>query len=114
MVNCADGINIYYSRFSWDDPGHLIRFMGIILMLETFKSLPLKQDDRDFLAGDIKRRRLHFAFLTLRYFLRKREKWPVKLQDMVKQDASFWWWYPASLIYVAAGKLLHFYTPELK
>jgi succinoglycan biosynthesis protein ExoW len=31
LASFADGVNIYASKFTWDDPGHLTRHMGILL-----------------------------------------------------------------------------------
>jgi hypothetical protein len=36
-----------------------------------------------------------FAFLTVRYFVKRREAWPRELIAMTRRDPAFWLWYPA-------------------
>jgi succinoglycan biosynthesis protein ExoW len=108
----ADGVNIFASKFSWDNPGHLMRYFGTILyynrMLET---LPLSKEDAAFATNRRRMYRRLFAFLTVRYFLKKREPWPRTLVDLTRSDRRFWLWYPAWVLYVSATYPLRLYDP---
>lgn len=112
LVTCADGINIYAGRYSWEDPGHLIRHMGILLALYRFRrNLTLSEDDNNFFSRRIKKVRQAFAFLSLRYFLKYRELWPDELTKMTRNDNGFKVWYPLYVLYVAICFPLRLYDP---
>jgi succinoglycan biosynthesis protein ExoW len=115
LVLLMDGINIYASRFSWEDPGHLILHMGFIVALYKFREkLPLKkEEDLDFYRR-IKMIRKIFAFLTIRYFLKKRELWPKELMELVHTDPKFWFWYPLNVLYVSVCFPLHLFDPLME
>jgi succinoglycan biosynthesis protein ExoW len=111
-VTCADGVNIYYSKFNWNDPGHLIRYMGIILMYCKFQEkLSLSDEDRCYIAGRLKLRRRDFAFLTVRYFFKKLELWPAELVEMTRNDKHFWRWYMLCALYVIICFPVRLYAP---
>jgi succinoglycan biosynthesis protein ExoW len=113
MVRCGtDGVNIFASKFSWNDPGHLIRHMGQLLACYRFREeLSLSPENRRTLAAKINKVRAAFAFFTLRYFLKKREAWPQELCRMVLTDRRFLVWYPFYILYVAACVPLRLYDP---
>jgi succinoglycan biosynthesis protein ExoW len=112
LVTLADGVNIYHGKSSWDDPGHLTKHMGTLLANYKFREkLPLSTDNYRVISYRIKRFRGLFAYLTVRYFVKKRERWPQELRQMVRHDPDFLWWYPAWVLYVAIAYLLRLYTP---
>jgi hypothetical protein len=107
-----DGVNIYASKFTWDNPGHLLRHMGMLLyhrgLQEAFKLSP---DDARFVAHRIRMYHRVFAFLSVRYFVKKRELWPRELVQLTRRDPTFWLWYPAWALYIAAAYPLRLYDP---
>jgi succinoglycan biosynthesis protein ExoW len=112
LVNCADGVNIYAGTFSWDNPGHLVRYMGQILAFYKFrKYLSLSARNKQFIADNINSVRKRFAFHTVRYFLKKRELWPEELMLMASEDDRFPIWYPLFVLYVAVCYPLGLYDP---
>lgn len=63
------------------------------------------------MAGRVRRYRRLFAFLTVRYFVKKREAWPRELVALTRSDPAFWLWYPAWALYIVAAYPLRFYDP---
>jgi hypothetical protein len=60
-----DGVNIYASKFTWDNPGHLLRHMGMLLYhQELQKAFKLSPDDAAFVAHRIRMYHRVFAFLS--------------------------------------------------
>jgi succinoglycan biosynthesis protein ExoW len=115
LATFADGVNIYAGKASWDDPGNLIRHMGILLACYRWREkLSLCPRNDLFLRQRIRRLRALFAFLTIRYFLKKRAGWPGELWKLVQSDARFRWWYPAYCAYVALCFPLRLYDPVRK
>src|SRR5262249_48021441 len=95
LVTCADGVNIYASKFSWNDPGHLVRNMGQLISFYQFREcLPLSESNDQFLRNRIRKVRKNFAFLSVRYFLKYREMWPAELVRLARRDHDFYLWYP--------------------
>jgi glycosyltransferase involved in cell wall biosynthesis len=113
IVRCGiDGVNIFAGKFSWNDPGHLIRHMGQLLACYRFREeLSLSSENRRTLAAKINKVRAAFAFFTVRYFLKKREAWLQELRRLVQSDRGFLAWYPFYIVYVAACFLLRLYDP---
>lgn len=112
LVTCGEGVNIHAGKYGWDDPGHLIRHMGQLLACYRWRQkLQFSPEQDRFILARIKRLRGLFAFLTIRYFLKKRELWPQELRDMVHADPHFAWWYPAYAAYVSICFPLRLYDP---
>jgi succinoglycan biosynthesis protein ExoW len=112
LVSFGEGVNIYESRYSWENPGHLIRHMGIVLYYNKLQhQLPLAADDAAFIAGRAEMFRRVFAFLAVRYFRKKRELWPRELIELTRCDPGFWWWFLPKALYVAAAYPLRLYDP---
>jgi len=112
LATFGDGVNIHAGKFSWNDPGHLLRHMAQLLACYTWRDkLSLSTRNDRFLRKRIGRLRALFAFFTIRYFLKKRELWPDELRKLVQSDARFLWWYPAYCAYVALCFPLRLYDP---
>jgi succinoglycan biosynthesis protein ExoW len=112
LVLFADGVNIFASKYSWEDPGHLLKYMGTILYYEKLlETCQLSRKDAGFVSGLVRRYHRTFAFLSVRYFVKKRELWPLKLVELTRCDPAFWLWYPAWAGYVLLGYALGFYDP---
>ena len=108
----ADGVNICAGNFGWDNPGHLLRHMGAIHYFYKVRAcLPLVPQDRQFVRSSIRLYRRVFAFLSIRYFIKKRERWSSELVDMARRDPAFWFWYPLWALYVTAAYPLGIYNP---
>lgn len=115
LVTCGEGVNIHAGKYSWNDPGHLIRHMGQLLACYKWReTLSLSSANDRFIVQRIKRLRALFAFFTIRYFIKKRETWPMELREMVRSDLQFLWWYPRYAVYVAVCFPLHLYDPLKK
>jgi succinoglycan biosynthesis protein ExoW len=111
-VICADGVNIFYSKYDWDDPGHLVRQMGQLMKSYHYlEQLSLSPADRRYVLTCIKRERRDFAFFSLRSFVKNKFRWPAGFYAMVRQDFDFWHWYPLHAIYVLFSLPLHLYSP---
>ena len=112
LVACADGINIWHSRYGWDAPAHKVSHLCIVLSEQKMrKFLPLSEKNRQYLNFAITQRRRFFAYLTVRWALKKREIWPADLAKIAKSDPTFWLWYPLNVLYVAILYPLRLYTP---
>lgn len=112
LVICADGVNIYASKDSWNNPGHIIRQMGGLLALYKFREkLLLSRRDNIFFRERIKKVRQIVAFLTVRNFLKFGQTWSSELSHMIKRDSRFWLWYPLYVLYVCIGYPLKLYDP---
>jgi succinoglycan biosynthesis protein ExoW len=112
LVLFADGVNIFASKYTWNDPGHLLKYMGTIVYYEKLlKTCQLSRKDTAFVSGLVRRYHRTFAFLTARYFVKKRELWPRKLVELARCDPGFWLWYPAWTAYIAVSYPLGFYNP---
>lgn len=112
MVSCADGVNIYSSNFDWNEPGHLARHMGLLLMLYRFReTLRLTEDDFSFFNTRIRKLRQAFAFLSMRYCMKYRTGWSAELSEMIRSDRRFWRWYPLHVAYVGVCYPLGLYNP---
>jgi hypothetical protein len=108
----ADGINIFASKFGWDDPGHLCRYFGTILYYRRLDSaLPLLKTDLDLVRSRTRMYKRIFAFLSVRYFVKKRKLWPKQLVELTRRDKGFWLWYPKWVIYVLVCYPLGLYDP---
>jgi succinoglycan biosynthesis protein ExoW len=108
----ADGVNIFASKYTWDNPGHLLKYMGTILFYEKLAAtVRLSRSDADFIARHIRLCHRVFAFLSVRYFVKKRELWPRKLMELTRCDRRFWIWYPAWAFFVSIGYVLGLYDP---
>ena len=112
LVTFADGVNIYAGKYTWENPGHLLRHMGIILYYNRLQQqLPLSPDDASFIAGRVRLYHRVFAFLSVRYFVKKRQLWPRDLRRMTRRDPRFWLWFPAWAFYVAVAYPIGVYDP---
>jgi len=111
-VTCAEGVNIYYSQFGWQDEGHIRRHMSDILGTYALRdSLDLSPADRRFLRTRLASFRRGFAFFTLRWRLKRRGAWSDELVALTRRDPSFWRWYLPCLAYVAVLYPLRLYRP---
>lgn len=89
-----------------------MREMGQIITYYKFQErLALSPENRRAVRGKISCLRASFAFLTVRYILKKREAWPRELVAMTRQDPAFWLWYPVWALYVTAAYPLRVYDP---
>lgn len=112
-VICADGVNIFYSKYNWDDPGHLVRQMGqLIKSYHYLEELPLPPPDRRYVSTCIKQERRDFAFFSLRSFVKNKFRWPQGFHALVRQDPRFWYWYPLHAMYVFLSLPLRLYSPR--
>ena len=112
LVTCADGVNIHAGKYNWDDPNHLILYMGMIMAFHRIQwQLPLSAANARIVAQRIKALRRLFAFLSVRYFIKHRKPWTTELRDMVRGKPHFLSWYLPCVAYVMLGYLLHFYDP---
>ena len=114
LVDCGEGINIHAGKYSWDDPGHLILYLGKSQAFSRIKQrLPLSPVSARFVARRVTALRRLFTFLTVRYFLKHRTAWPHELREMVRNEPHFLLWYLPCAVYVALGYALRFYNPLL-
>jgi succinoglycan biosynthesis protein ExoW len=113
-ITCGDGINVYYSTFSWDDEGHIRRYMADILGAYVVRSeLSLTGEDGQIIEDRVRHCRQSFAFFTVRWLFKKRTRWSPALVTMTRNDASFWRWYPAEVVKVALLLLTKRFTPPM-
>lgn len=97
-VTCADGINLFYSTYDWNHPGHMDRRVGQLMKLYCFRQeLDLPEADRRYVEAGIVQERRHVAFFSLRGLVRSGPGSLAKLRTLRKSDASFWTWFPYHL-----------------
>ena len=112
LVLFADGVNIFASKYTWNDTGHLFKYMGTILYYERLrKTCQLSCNDAEFVSCIVRRYHRVFAFVSVRYFIKKRELWPRKLVELTRCDPGFWLWFPAWASYVTIAYPLGLYNP---
>ncbi|MFO1146985.1 MAG: glycosyltransferase [Alsobacter sp.] len=93
-VTCADGVNIFYSTYDWDDPGHLPRRVGQLQKSYLFLSdLPISDADRRYVLSCIAREREDVVFFSLREMGKKGPGAFGKLDALRRTDRHFWSWY---------------------
>lgn len=101
LSTCGDGVNIYFSKYSWGDEGHLERHMGELLAAYAMrKELLLSGPDEAYMCWRIDECRKRVAFFTLRWFLKTMQPWSSRLKAMVASDPGFLKWYLVCLLYV--------------
>lgn len=111
-VTCADGIGVWENRYGWDAPTHRISQLSRILTeQEMRKKLLLSRENKQYLDFQITQYRRFFAYLMIRWFLKKRELWSNDIGKMARFDSNFWLWYMLNVIYVAVFFPLKRYTP---
>jgi len=112
MVECADGINMFFGHyFNWDSPNRLSIAYDQILCHSLIRDrLPLSQADRIWLDKLIKSRRRDFVFLSLRY-LKKFGRLPPELYRIAKITRWFPIWYSYTVAWIIICKPLGLYRP---
>jgi succinoglycan biosynthesis protein ExoW len=112
QVTCADGVNIWVSRSSWDSPAHTIsKLCQILSVQEMKKSINFSKDNTVFLTSRIKGYRKIFAFLTIRELFKKRRFLSKHILSLTRNDPKFWIWYPLNIVYVCVFYPLRLYSP---
>lgn len=112
-VVCAEGVNVFYSKYNWDDPGHLVREVGQLLALyRYFDTLPLSGHDGAYLRSCVSQERNDIAFFAARSFLKNRLRRPPGLIDLKRRDARFWRWFPLHALHVLLLYPLGLYRPK--
>ncbi len=112
-VTCAEGVNIFYSTYNWDDPGHLSRQIGQLLKsYRLLQTLRLAQADRDYVHASIQQERRNIAFFFLRAMAKRRLNAFVDIRRLMHDDPSFWSWFPFSAASVAVLFPLRRFSPK--
>jgi succinoglycan biosynthesis protein ExoW len=112
MITCADGLNIYYGTYSWDDEGHLRRLMGdIVTICEITKAFQPSGSNLVFIKRKRRMLRHQFAYFCTRWFIKYRIKWSFELRQIAKSDPSLYLWLPLNIIYVSVMSPLGLYDP---
>jgi succinoglycan biosynthesis protein ExoW len=94
-VTCAEGVNIFYSTYDWNDPGHLARQIGQLLKsYRLLEALQLADADRDHIRSSIRQERRNVAFFFLRALARKRPNALSDIRRLMHDDKRFWRWFP--------------------
>lgn len=111
MVECADGMNMFFGHFGWDDPARLsivrdqIKTFTKILHLET-----MPESEKLYLGQTISHYKADMVFFCLRARL-KNKTWPPELNDFKNTDGFSWLWFIKTALYVLIGKQLGLYKP---
>jgi succinoglycan biosynthesis protein ExoW len=112
-VTCAEGVNIFYSTYNWDDPGHLPRQIGQLLKSYRYlETLPLGEADREHVRASIRQERRNIAFFFLRALAKKRPNALSDIRRLMHDDPSFWRWFPFSAASVIVLFPLRRFSPK--
>jgi succinoglycan biosynthesis protein ExoW len=112
LVTHADGIGIWHNRYGWDEPTHAIsQLCRVLSAQEMKKNIPMSEANMRYIDGEITRLRRFYAYLSIRWLLKKRELWSAATTKLTRYDRAFWVWYPLAALYVTIGLPLRFYAP---
>jgi succinoglycan biosynthesis protein ExoW len=114
-VTYAGGVNIWHSRYSWDAPTHAVsQLCRVLSAQEMKKTIPMSENNRKYLDGEIMHLRRFYSYLTIRRFLKMRKLWPKGEMRLMRCDTTSWLWYPLGVFYIAVCFPLGIYKPPLE
>lgn len=112
LVECADGVNLYFGNFGWDNPKRIpIACDQIAAYTEILQTVPLNRETAGWLAGFVSSYKDDFVFLCLRTFVKKR-RWPPEMAQMAANQAWFPAWFAARAVKIAFLKPIGLYRPK--
>jgi succinoglycan biosynthesis protein ExoW len=112
-VTCADGVNIFYSTYDWDGPAHLSRQIGQLLKSYRYlRDLALAEADNDYVRVCVRRERRNVAFFFLRALAKKQPNALADIRSLMREDPSFWKWFPVSAASVMVLFPLRRFSPK--
>lgn len=103
MVECGDGINMFFSHLEWDDPKRIAIEMDRIKFISKAMQMPLPERDIKYLRKRMSSCKKDFVFLSVRYFLKFKKTGP---------GFSCSPWFLFTAFYVLTGKILGLYRPQ--
>ncbi len=104
MVECGDGINMFFGHLEWDDPKRIEIEMDRMRFISKAMQMRLPERDIDYLRKRMSSCKKDFVFFSVRYFLKFKKTGP-------GFSCSPWFLFIA--LYVLTGKVLGFYRPQL-
>jgi len=112
-VTCADGVNIFYSTYDWDGPAHLSRQIGQLLKSYRYlRDLGLAEADNDYVRVCVRQERRSVAFFFLRALAKMRLNALADIRGLMRDDPSFWVWFPISAASVMVLFPLRRFSPR--
>jgi succinoglycan biosynthesis protein ExoW len=113
MVDCGEGVNMYFKNLDWNGEGHLRRLVDCIRCYITIQQT-MRLSDANFTwnRSHIVRLRRNFAFHAVRRFVKARGEWPEEVHLLAKDDKRFKWWFPTYAVQTVIGKAFGMYHPQ--
>lgn len=112
LVECADGINLYFGNFGWDSPRRIpIACDQIATHTAILQTVPMSAKNAAWLKKLISSYENDFVFLCVRYFV-KNCRWPPELAQMAEGKSTFPFWFGAQAAKIAVLKPLGVYRPK--
>jgi succinoglycan biosynthesis protein ExoW len=112
MVECGEGVNLYFGNFHWDSPARLaIAYDEIVAHSRIAQSVRLTPETRKKLKNLIVSYKRDFVFLCLRYFAKQR-KIPPELSRMASGKAWYPLWFALTAVQITISMPLGRYRPR--
>ena len=112
MVECADGVNLYFGNFGWDSPKRLpIAYDQIRAHKMVLNAVPLNTENKNWLKKLIASYEDEFVFFSLRYIVKNKKCPP----ELAQACVANWWfaaWFAASAVKIAIKKVLGQFHPK--
>jgi succinoglycan biosynthesis protein ExoW len=116
VVCCGDGVNVYFSNLSWDQPGCLRRMadrLNSFHIIEAFVHTHAAHDTdaRRFVEQKIASLQRMAALISARGLLKRIAGFAGETRAMARRDPRFWSWYPRRLVEVGVLMAAGRFTP---
>lgn len=112
VVECGEGVNIYFSHFEWNSP----MFIKILRdrafchsRLDRVSGLPKHSREKNMRV--LRRIQLDFAFHSVRLCLKRGGSLPVEVREICSVPQIGWSWWIRSVLYLAWAYPLRKYVP---
>lgn len=111
MVECADGINMFFGHFSWDDPQRVKIIHDQIKTFTIIKNQTnVSKSENKYLFNMVKSYENDLVFFALRSRIKNKE-WPKELSILKETKALFLLWFLKTILWTLFAKKLGFYKP---
>lgn len=112
MVECGDGVNLYFGNFHWDSPKRLaIAYDQIAAHSQIVQRVRLAPQTRKHLNNLIASYKRDFVFLCVRYFAKQR-KIPPEFFRMASGKTWYPFWFALTAAQIAISMPLGWYRPR--
>lgn len=112
VVDCGEGVNMYFSNFGWDSPEFLKILRDHVFCYSRLNKLGgLSVQSREKNLRILERKRLDFAFHSLRRMVKSGGQFPQEVRDLCVKGKMGWVWWLRAVSYIAWAYPLRKYRP---